>query len=182
VVIRYLHFANGIFIWLVIAQLLHASAANAETALEAVVRESKNTRVDPLRAKSAQIKAAANTADKTQAAVPPAAPPADAQMPQPLVQRVEEIVVEGQREPEDVVPAKKTPFQNMQDLLDGVGKSAAPSVVESQNNGGTRSAVFKVNGGCYVIKNNAGQMNNDGSLGSAGRDAMTCTKAEASRK
>jgi hypothetical protein len=175
---RFLHVGTNIFVLLAILPFLQASAAKAETALEAVVRESKNTRVDPLRTKAAQTKAAANTADK----IPTAAPASNAQTPQPLVQRVEEIVVEGQREPEDVVPAKKTAFQNMKEALDSVGKSAAPSVVESQNNGGTRSAVFKVNGACYVVKNNAGQMNNDGSLGSAGQDAMSCTKAQAGRK
>ncbi len=179
---RCLHFAISIFVWLAILPLLQARLANAETALEAVVRESKNTRVDPLRAKAAQTKASTNIADKIPTAAPIAASAANAQTAQPLVQRVDEIVVQGQREPEDVAPAKKTAFQNMKEALDSVGKSAAPSVVESQNNGGTRSAVFKVNGGCYVIKNNAGQMNNDGSLGSTGRDAMTCSKAEAARK
>lgn len=159
-----------------------ATASQAETALEAVVRESKNTRVDPLRVKSGQNKAAINASGKAQEAVAPRNEKGSeviSQKPLPLLQRVDEIVVEAQREPEDVSPPEKPAFQKMKESLDNVGRGLAPSIVESQSNGGNRTAVFKVNGTCYAINNNAGRMNNDGSLGSAGQNAETCTTAQA---
>ena len=159
----------------------------AETALEAITRTTKNPLAKPVsdapllgpkERAAATEKAKALSALRGEGDTNLDTNPAGSV----ATQRVEEIVVEAQREPEDVVPAKKTAFQKMKEKLDSVGKSLPPSVAETKSNGGTRTAAFKSNGKCYSIKNNAGQMNLDGSLGSSGRDAVTCSPMEAAAK
>lgn len=163
---------------------LRTSVCHAETALEAIVRESKNPIVKrnigaPLLNKNER--STKETKSKELISTEAIVKLQSSDRPK-LEQRIDEIVVEAQREPEDAVPAKKPAFQKMKEKLDGVGKSVGLAVVETSSNGGTRTAVFKRNGQCYSIKNNAGKMNNDGSLGSAGRDAMTCSPIEAAAK
>ena len=163
------------------------SNCQAETALEVITRAGKNPLSKPApnapllsqKEREAAIEKAKKLAAlRGEITADTEAKPAGAV----ATQRVDEIIVEAQREPEDVVPAKKPAFQKMKEALDGVGKSVGPTVVETSSNGGTRTAVFKRDGKCYSIKNNAGRMNNDGSLGSAGRDAMTCSPIEAAAK
>jgi hypothetical protein len=179
--------SSGAYAFIVGFCLTATGNCRAETALEAITRASKNPLTKPTPNASLlspkKFEAAIGNAKALTAL--PSANTADAEAKPTGVlatQRVEEIVVEAQREPEDVVPKKKPAFQKMKEMLDGVGKSVEPVIAEANNNGGTRTAVFKRSGACYSIKNNAGQMNNDGSLGSAGSVATTCSSVEAAAK
>jgi hypothetical protein len=146
---------------------MQSGTLHAETAVEAIVRESANPLLKRAPAAAPVSASERQSQEKKSKEMISAEAIAELQLdvgPR-YRQRIEEIIVEGQREPEDVTPPEKTPFQKMREGLDRVGPNLSTAKSYYTDTEGIVRACFWKNGVCVKSPSLVGQFTMGGVRG-----------------
>jgi hypothetical protein len=146
---------------------MQSGTLHAETAIEAIVRESKNPLSKPVINAPLVSQSERRNHEKKSKEMISAEAIAQLQLGERprYQQRIEEIIVEGQREPEDVAPPVKTPFQKMREGLDRVGPNVSTAKAFYTDTEGIVRACFWKNGVCVKSPSLVGQFTMGGVRG-----------------
>ncbi len=166
--------SNTIFVLSVALFLaLCAGVCYAETALEGIVRESKNPLSKPAPGSLLVNKAERSRQEKkSKELVSPDAVAAIQSNDRPrLEQRIDEIIVKAQREPEDFKPPELSSFQNMRVTLNRAGPNLPSAVMEYTGTDGIVMVCTQEGNYCNKTRrisgvSAAGDLRTDGKLGS----------------
>ena len=162
-------FVIGVALFLVFCM----STCYAESAVEAIEREAKNARTKPSVGTPLVNKNERDTQEtKSKALISAEAVAKLHSSDRPkFEQRIDEISVEAQREPEDFKPPAPTPFQKMRAALDRVGPNLPSAVLEYTSTDGIEMVCTWEGNYCNKSRripavSRAGDLRTDGKLGS----------------